>query len=136
MITPKFECNVLNGELHAPSKMTDYISTLKDGDYYLIVKRKTKGRSSRQNKYYWGIVVPMIAKEVGYDFNIEVHEALKFMFLKQTKNGLTSLRSTSDLKTTEFEDYTSQCRKWASEFLNLYIPLPNEVDIPDYITHY
>ena len=117
-------------------KFKKYIQGLKDGDYYLTVKRKTKARSSRQNKYYWGIIVPMIAQEVGYDFNTEAHEALKFMFLRQTKNGLTSLRSTSDLKTTEFEDYMTKCRKWASEFLGLYIPLPNEAEIPDYITYY
>ena len=136
MITPKFECTIQDGELHAPPKMVDYISTLKDGEYYLTVKRKTKSRSNSQNKYYWGVIIPMIADEVGYKFNIEAHEALKFMFLKQSKNGLTSLRSTSDLTTVEFEEYAKKCREWASEFLNLLIPLPNEVELPDYIQYY
>lgn len=57
-----------------------------------------------------------------------MHEALKFKFLRVEKEGIESARSTTDLTTTEFEEYMNQIRIWALTELDVKIPLPNEVD--------
>ena len=33
------------------------------------------------------------------------------------------------MTTAQMEEYLSNCRMWASIELNLYIPLPNEIEI-------
>jgi len=96
----------------------------------VIIKIQSKDRSNNQNGYYWGCVIELIANHCGYRQSWEreeLHGELKRLFLP--KHGrLQITRSTSDLNTVEFEEYLSKIRQWASEYLSLYIPLPNEVN--------
>ncbi len=90
-------------------------------------------RSLPQSKYYFGVVVKIISDELGYTRE-EVHEICKQMFLSEiiflkTKKGVRQIRvpkSTTELKTVEFEEYLSSIRQWASMELGIYIPTPNE----------
>ena len=96
----------------------------------VIIKLQSKGRSDNQNAYYWAVVIGLIAENCGYRQSWEheeVHSKLKDMFLPR-HGQLNITRSTSDLNTVEFEEYLSKIRQWASEYLSLYIPLPNEVN--------
>ena len=85
-----------------------------------------KSRSKPQNSYYFGVVVALMAEEMG-DTVASVHEALKVKFLYDLTGDMPKVRSTTDLTTVEFEKYISDARQLASEFLNIYIPEPNEV---------
>lgn len=78
-------------------------------------------RSSSQNAYYNSVVLSIISDYTGY-FNKELHKILKDKFLSYDT-------STKNLNTIEFEKYLTKIRIWASSFLNLYIPLPNETKI-------
>ena len=91
--------------------------------------RYRKNRSNDQNKYYWGVVIEMIADHCGYtkDDHASVSDELKSKFLG-TQGKLQIANSSSSLNTKEFEEYQSKIRTWASIELNLYVPLPNEVD--------
>ena len=84
-------------------------------------------RSTRQNKYYWGVVIDMVSKETGYTPE-EAHEAMKFKFLSvfDADRQLRRVRSTSSLDTAEMEEYLANIRKWGDEYLKVYIPNPNE----------
>ena len=82
-------------------------------------------RSLNENDYYWGVVIEEISDFTGFSPQ-EVHELLKWKFLRIVKGKLESCRSTTNLSVGEFEDYLSQIRQWASEELNCFIPLPNE----------
>lgn len=102
------------------------------GKYNIKIERPKKPRSLQENNYYHGVVVKMIADEVG-DLPTEVHEDLKNLFLKhECVNRLTQepeirVRSTTELSTVEMEEYIEMCRVWAYNFLQLTIPLPNQI---------
>jgi hypothetical protein len=98
----------------------------------LTVKRHSKRRSSNQNQYYWGVVVAMIGEHIGESNPETVHEILKVAHNFEIRSVMVGhhLRvplSTTALSTADFEAYLERIRRWASEFLELYIPTPNEV---------
>lgn len=97
----------------------------------LTVKRERKDRSLNQNNYYWGVVVTMIGQAIGETDIESVHEVLKreHNYYIRTVSGrdIRVPLSTADLNTADFEAYMERVRRWASEYLSLYIPLPNEV---------
>lgn len=97
----------------------------------VIVRPWRVQRSDRQNRYYHGVVLKLIADECGHTAD-EIHEVLKGSFLVEfiTLKGkeVISFKSTANLSTAEFEEYLSQVRAWASTELKIYIPLPNEID--------
>ncbi len=85
-------------------------------------------RSNKQNRYYWKIIIGYIAEYTGYTPN-EVHKGLAGKFLcDYTISELPRVRSTSELTTSEFEEYLERCRVFGAEFFGLDIPMPNEVD--------
>jgi hypothetical protein len=112
-------------------KLYNYLKML-DGTWNIKIERPKKDRSIKENNYYHGVVVKMIADEVG-ELPETIHEELKYMFLKyeglNKLNGETEWRvkSTTELSTVEMEEYLEYCRVWAHEFLELVIPLPNQV---------
>ena len=61
----------------------------------------------------------------------QTHELLKYKFLKRefiTSDGdiLQSVGSTTELSTIEFSEYKESIQQWASEYLNIIVPDPNE----------
>ena len=86
-------------------------------------------RSSRANRYYWGVVMAILARELGYTAE-EVHDALKAKFRghEDITTGLVIARSTRT-NSPDFWEYIAQVRLWSHQFLGVYIPEPNE--IPD-----
>ena len=91
-----------------------------------IVLEKIRGtRTQKQNRYYWGVVLELIANHTGY-LTEEVHEVMKSKFLRSKKvwggGEITILRSTSDLTSDEFAEYIEQVRVEATEM---------EINIPD-----
>ncbi len=106
-------------------------------DINIVIDKRRKSRSNNANKYYWGVVIATICREVGYKDNEvnQVHEELKERFLSSyitTRLGKKSRRkitkSTSDLNTSQFENYMSSVRAWASSELNIFIPEPNQYE--------
>lgn len=83
-------------------------------------------RSSAANRYYWGVVIKLMAAHLGERPN-ELHEALKrhFRSREDITTGLTFTRSTKT-GSDDFWDYVDQVRHWSHTFLGLYIPEPNE----------
>jgi hypothetical protein len=114
-----------------PAAFTDKFNRYKDGERCIIDVKKIKAtRSILLNNYYWGVIIKYISDETGQDQN-DVHEILKQMFLepKIVKFGgvnHTIPASTASLDNEYFIIYANEIRDWASQFLNLYIPEPNE----------
>jgi hypothetical protein len=74
-------------------------------------------------------VFKLIADATGYSLD-EAKDAMRWLFLREEHDILPpTVRSTTELDTQEFEEFMAACRRWASEFLGLYIPEPNEVDL-------
>jgi len=137
------------GKLEAKSKMLKYISTLKDGVYYMVVKREFRQRSLRMNSYYWGVVVKILCEYTGYTKD-EMHEFLKLKFnsIRRFSPVLNKdlprvPQSTAKLDNGAFIDYWTEIQRWAAmggdetmagpydiQFeQTVYIPDPNEFGI-------
>lgn len=141
MITPIFKGKVdKDGVLHV-SHIQDFYqwirSALKGKDVEVIVRPKKKLRSLNENNYYWGVVVQLIADHTKHTPN-KIHTVLKDLFLPNEKIVIVGTKgrsftkslepTTTTLTTTEMENYLSECRLWALDYLEVIIPLPNEVD--------
>lgn len=85
-------------------------------------------RSVVQNAYYWAVVLKTISDHTGFETE-ELHELFGKMFGKKKELfGETIILSTTTYNTVEFEDYLLKIRNWAGEFVDCYIPLPNETE--------
>lgn len=92
----------------------------------IVIRRKRKKRSNPQNKYYRGVVIEILSEYCGYTPD-EMHDAIKYKFLKKQTDGKPlTFGSTAGLTTIEFEELMSKIRIWASSELSVYIPEPNE----------
>lgn len=88
-----------------PSDFKQYLAKL-NGEVQLTITRRKKIRSNAENNYYWGVIVPMVAEEMGL-IPDEAHDYLKSLFLKmgfESKGKRYELaRSTSILSTEELK---------------------------------
>ena len=124
---PIFTGSVYNGGLKFDrrSSVDEYIGTLIGQRVEVIIRKPRTKRSDVQNSYYWGVVIELLSKELGYDKD-EMHEILKYKFLQSNAMGMPYIKSTTKLSTGEFEEYLSKIKQWAAEFLHIVIPDPNE----------
>ena len=100
-----------------------YLKTFEGKHVDLIIKLPSKDRSHQQNRYYWGVIVDIVGKELGYSPD-ETHEAFKIKFLLDRRGKIPTIRSTATLTTKEFEEYLENIKMWASEFLGIVLPDP------------
>jgi len=114
----KVEIN--SGRLIKPYNQTDITGT-----YELSVWKKQ--RTGPQNRYYWSVLVKFISEETGFDKET-THAKLGERFRKVTDKGTPYVESTTKLTTKQMEEMNENIRRWGAEFLNLNLPLPNEVD--------
>ena len=88
----------------------------------------SRQRSSQQNKYYHGVIVPAYKQafvSLGHKVtNKEVHNWIKQRF---------AIESTTKLTTIEWEEFIIKLQAYASNILNIQIPDPNEVIINEYL---
>jgi hypothetical protein len=134
----EIDSKVVNGKLEKNRDLiSDVIQSLEGKDIVIIIEKKKKKRSNPQNNFYWGIVLPMM--QTGFYNNLgehvgiqEAHEFLKsrFLFREVVNQELGEViklsKSTTELSTIEWETYMDQIRAFASEFLSIQIPLPND----------
>ena len=129
MITPVFYGRVSRGSLQADSRFHSYLGSLEGLEIEIVVRKKRSKRSDQVNRYYWGVVVSMIADHCGYTKD-ECHDALKLKFLgsRPDENGLTKMRSTASLSKDEFSQYLNSVVQFAAISLSVFIPGPNDVE--------
>lgn len=96
-------------------------------EYTIEIRPKIKNRSTNQNSYLWGVVYPILGQKLGYD-NDTIHEVLKTKFGEKVvlRNNMTINKSTAKYTTMEFEAYIQKITIFASEYLKLSIPAPND----------
>ncbi len=132
-------CQVSNAG-HLPGntrrELDDLIRGLAGKRIRLKLALYQKKRSSNQNAFYWGVVIPAVTRmfrEAGNMVDEEdTHNFLKLRVGKLAQIIVTpdgevvkSLGSTVKLSTMEFEDYLTKIRAWAAEW-GCVIPMPNE----------
>lgn len=94
-------------------------------DIDVSVNPHKKHRSNPQNAYYWGIVIDIISGATGFTPK-ESHDAMRVKFLTDMQGDLPRVKSTTELSTVEFMDYVAQIQQFGAEYLEVYIPDPDE----------
>lgn len=74
-------------------------------------------RTVQQNRYYWGVYLPLIADKTGEDDLERLHELFKGMFLTKTiaevlGKKVRITKSTTDLTVSEFCEYVLDIEKF------------------------
>jgi len=109
-----------------PDLFKRYLHSLR-GEVELIVRKWKKRRTNNQNSYYWGVVIPILCETLGYS-NEEMHEALKWKFLRnKDREKLPTVKSTAGLSTIEFGNYIDEIVRWASQE-GIVIPDPYQIE--------
>ena len=135
---PIFQANIVDKKLkffeHEKVAMARWIATFKNGNKVDIVIRKHKEkRTNEQNKYYWGVVIPILADYFGHDNAEDMHEDLKLKFnpaeskIDQGKiiGGTTTKLSTVDFYSAE-DSYIERICRWAASEYSIFIPPPKK----------
>ena len=128
---PIFRGIVRSGKLKfdAPEQFLVYLSGFENKRFQLSLQREKNARTLSQNRYYWAVIVEILSDAFGYDEE-EMHEALKFRFLKKHEDtDLVTVGSTAKLSTAEFADYIDRIIRWASTEYQIIIPSADGVEI-------
>jgi hypothetical protein len=127
---PIFTGRVEGGKLtlQEQDRFNAYLASLGAQSVDVVVRTWRKPRSNNQNAYMWGVVYQLISETTGFTPD-ETHDAMRLMFLLDRSKDIPTLKSTTQLTTTDMELYLENIRQWAAEHLNCVIPLPNEVDL-------
>ena len=108
------------------SKAIEQLNFWFDKDLKVKIEAVRPIRSLPQNRYLHGVVFSVLAIEFGLTID-EVKQLLKNKFLSYEKNGITFVKETSKLTTTELESFIDCIRTYSQIEHNCYIPKPNEV---------
>lgn len=101
-----------------------------------------KARSSGQNRYYWGLVLPLVQNglleatgelrscdNIHYKILLPLFAPTNEIINKDTGECINERLTSSDLTTTQFCEYILEIQKWGAEFLGIDIPSPNEENL-------
>lgn len=128
-MNPVFQGKVEKGKLvlETQERFRVYLSKYEGMPIEVSVRKKKSQRSINQNAAYWGIAVEILCGHLGYDKDT-LHDALRQKFASRVDpaTGLTVVESTAKMDTVRFMKYYDDIQRWAAEFLNVYIPDPNE----------
>jgi hypothetical protein len=108
-------------------------------DVLLTFEKPKKKRSNNQNQFYWGICIPLIqsglkeatgefrtAENIHYKILLPLFAPTNEIVNTETGECISEKLSSSEMTTTQFCEYILEIQKWASEFLAIDIPSPNE----------
>lgn len=117
-------------ELSQPARglMQKQLDKLRGAPVELTIRRFRNKRSDQANRFYWGVVVPLIAEHCGYEKD-ELHELLAMRFLRIDDDPITGSprrKHTPATDSKEFGEYVDSCIRFATE-LGVYIPQPGEM---------
>lgn len=149
-VVPAWECRIVNGKviIRDREEFDKYLIPYEGREnMQIILKRKVKGRSRQEEKFYHAVPVKWVADEMNITRE-EAHEFLKNMFLKTEERIVTDdgrairyerTMSTTELGDAAYREYWQSVINWASlptedgglsinSGLGIYIPMPNEVD--------
>lgn len=128
-MNPVFTGIVTQGKLKldAPARYLVHLAKLEGKLVEVVVRRRRSQRSIQANAYYWGVVIEILANHFGYEAD-EMHEALKWQFLRRNEGGLATVRSTAKMDSKEFAEYVDRVVRWAAQEHGCYIPGPNECE--------
>lgn len=110
------------------------LKTMPDCDVNITIEKRSRKRTTQQNRYYWGVVVMLCKRgfnDLGHDLNDEdTHTFLKSKFnaldliFEDTGEVFPLGRSTTEMDTIDFNLYIEKIQQFAAQTLNIEIPDP------------
>ena len=142
----QIKSNVVNGNLKRNrEQIKQAIASFEGKDIIISIDKAKKSRSNQQNNFYWGVCIPLIqsglkeatgeyfgSDNIHYDILLKMFAPQYEFVNKNTGQILSKQISSSEMTTTQFCEYIMEIQKWASEFLNIDIPNPNEEILLDF----
>lgn len=100
------------------------------GPILMTVKPYKEKRSTSQNSLYW-LWLGIIAKELGYSKD-DMHAVMAHKFLSPEIKEIMGeqieiIKSTTKLNIHEFTEYLNEIEIFASGFLNIILPRPEDI---------
>lgn len=131
-------------DMSNPRERQLVLSKMRDlqGCWRIEMVKYRRRRTDRQNRYYWPCFVEPFSdflKAQGESVSsLYAHEILKHKFLRKTAvNRETGeaigeyTRSTTELSTSEFNEYLDQCAAWLLEMFGIQVPEPEVYRLRD-----
>uniref|UniRef100_A0A6M3LLC6 Uncharacterized protein n=1 Tax=viral metagenome TaxID=1070528 RepID=A0A6M3LLC6_9ZZZZ len=138
-VVPIFQSDIVDGKLkmldHVKQAIARWCRTFKTGAHVEIIIRKHRSkRTDEQNRYYWGVVVAILADHFGYEPE-EFHEEMKLMFNpiqskidpSRTIGGSTTKMSTVDFFSDQ-DSYVERICRWGATEHGVFIPPPEKAE--------
>lgn len=126
---------VMSGGRFVPDSPESYRlwrSSFKEGaPVEVILRKKRRQKSVRQQNYYRGYICRILGDHLGYTSE-EMHRVLQAEFFLYTRDdGLQYIRSTkkSEWTTVEWEEKVEEIIRWAAEFHGVVLLRPDELDL-------
>ena len=138
-VIPIFQADIVDGKLkmldHVKQAIIRWCMTFKTGSHVEIIIRKHRSkRSDAQSRYYFGVVVKILADHFGYDKE-EMHEEMKLMFNpipSKIDPSRTIGGSTTKMNTVEFfsdeDSYVERICRWSATEHGIFIPPPEKME--------
>jgi len=110
-----------------------YLTTMDGKRVEIVIKPYKPRRSNPQNRYYHGVIIPILADHFGYTHD-EMHDAIKWEFLKKEEDEESeeikppTVGSTAKLKTDQFNQLLEEIKQWAASEYKVFIPDPMDVE--------
>ena len=105
----------------------------------ITFSKAKKERSNQQNRFYWGVVVPLVQnglleatgelrsnENIHYKILLPMFAPVNELVNKDTGECISEKITSSDMTTTQFMQFILEVQKWSAEFLSVDIPNPNE----------
>lgn len=132
--------SVFNGNLKRNrNKIREAIAAFEGKEIELTIQKKRKVRSTPQNSYYWGVVLPIVQdglkdatgevrdlNSIHYQILLPLMAPKREIVNTETGEVITERMTSSEMTTTEFSEYVMEIQAWGAEFLGIRIPDPNE----------
>jgi hypothetical protein len=129
---------VKNGSLTRNRNLIkDAIATFEGKQIVIKIEKAKKKRSTQQNRFYYGIIIPIVQnclKEAGHIMtNESTHDLIKLKFLKEalfvneeTGEVIERIKSTTELSTSQFMDLLAEINNFTFEYFGVSLPSPND----------
>jgi hypothetical protein len=129
---------VKNGNLTRNTNLIkDAIATFEGKQIVIKIEKAKKKRSTQQNRFYHGIIIPIVQnclKEAGHIMtNESTHDLIKLKFLKEalfvneeTGEVIERIKSTTELSTSQFMDLLAEINNFTFEYFGVTLPSPND----------
>ncbi len=132
--------NVENGILKRNrTLLKQAIESFEGKTIVITIEKAKKTRSNQQNRFYWGVVIPIIqqglkdatgefrgSESIHYGILLPLFAPTNEIVNTDTGQVLTEKISSSEMTTSQFMDFVAYVQQWAAEFLGVDIPNPNE----------